>query len=377
MIDSGGLYGAEQVLMALAGEQQNRGLTPVILSAGSPGEGTKPLEREARDHRLPVIGWRMRAGLNLRAGRRIMAWAYKEGFSLTHSHGYKFNILGALCRRQRPLPAVTTLHGYTSTQPLSRLWLYQKLDVCALQHLDATVLVSDHMATIPGIRRLPPEKRFIIPNGIAESRPHATDLPRDIQAFRRTRRHCFVCIGRLSREKGQDILIRGWASLLQRHPDCGLVLVGGGPERENLAEQARQLGVSDSVYFADYRPNAAKMLPFFDTLVIPSRTEGLPITLLEAMRTRTPVVATAVGGMASALTGQREPKEPTIVPAGCPKELSDAMAFALTNPEHVQRLTDTAEQRFRDHFTLRAMVDRYLDCYRHVVATSPSHPCKR
>lgn len=93
LIDSGGLYGAERMLLTLVGEQVARGLSPLILSVGESAADDKPLEVEARRLGLPVKAWRMAPGFNLRESWSIIRWARREQYQLMHSHGYKFNVL--------------------------------------------------------------------------------------------------------------------------------------------------------------------------------------------------------------------------------------------------------------------------------------------
>jgi hypothetical protein len=126
LIDSGGLYGAERMLLALVAEQIRQGLAPMILSAGDPGIDDKPLETEARRLGLPVTAWRMRPGLNLREAWRIATWARSGRYQVLHAHGYKFNILLALLPRRvrgRDSVFVTTLHGYVRAPFATWLWI--------------------------------------------------------------------------------------------------------------------------------------------------------------------------------------------------------------------------------------------------------------
>jgi hypothetical protein len=93
LIDSGGLYGAEKMLLSLVQEQLKQGLDPMILSAGEPGTDEKPIEAEARNKGLPVTAWRMAPGLNLKESWKILKWAQDNKYQLLHSHGFKFNVL--------------------------------------------------------------------------------------------------------------------------------------------------------------------------------------------------------------------------------------------------------------------------------------------
>ncbi|MBH1986332.1 MAG: glycosyltransferase [Burkholderiales bacterium] len=104
------------------------------------------------------------------------------------------------------------------------------------------------------------------------------------------------CVGRLVELKNHAALIRLWPEVLQRHPKARLVLIGDGPLRDTLSQQAQQAGVAERVLLAGLHPNVADLLPAFDLFALPSFTEGVSIALLEAAATGLPVLASAVGG---------------------------------------------------------------------------------
>lgn len=368
LIDSGGFYGAERVLVELADEQRCQGLEPSILSAGEPGESRKAIESEAELRGLTVVPWRMKAGLNLREGRRILNWAAGEGFQLAHSHGYKFNILGALCRTcGHQLPIVATLHGYTASRRLSKLWLYELVDRMALWRLDALVLVSGAMQANAGVRGLPVKSRYIIPNGLPEQPPAVSALPEPIVGFRQRFRHCWVSVGRLSTEKGHETLIEAMAEVVRTYPECGLVIVGDGTQSSILAAQADYYGVADNVLFAGYQPTAEAFLPNFDALIMPSYSEGLPITVLEAMRGRVPVIATRVGGMPGALAGNDWVDQDQLVPPGDSVHLAAALRKLVMCPAWGQELAERGHKRFREDYAAPVMATEYARCYREIL----------
>ena len=96
-IDSGGLYGAEVMLINLAREQQAAGLQPVIGSIGEVGISEKALESAARKEGIPVKTFRMKPGINVQGIRNILAYCHANGFHVIHSHGYKGNIFLVFC----------------------------------------------------------------------------------------------------------------------------------------------------------------------------------------------------------------------------------------------------------------------------------------
>ncbi|WP_197469011.1 glycosyltransferase, partial [Oleiphilus sp. HI0125] len=143
LIDSGGLYGAEKMLLTLCSEQIKQGLQSTILSCGTVNEEPKAIELEAKKLGIDVILWRMKSGLNRPGMHDIWKLIVEEGFTLLHSHGYKFNVLLALTRHSYPqVKVVATVHGYTTPKRFSKGWIYQWADKLLLIRLDAIIYVN-------------------------------------------------------------------------------------------------------------------------------------------------------------------------------------------------------------------------------------------
>jgi glycosyltransferase involved in cell wall biosynthesis len=133
-----------------------------------------------------------------------------------------------------------------------------------------------------------------------------------------------VCVGRLSRQKGQDQLLTIWTALRERHPEALLVLVGDGPLARPMRRHAPP-GVLFAGACADPRPWYAAA----DLIVLPSRWEGLPLTLLEALAMARPVVASAIPGIA----GELPPGAGALVPPGDLPGLAAAICHRLCDPD--------------------------------------------
>ncbi|MFJ8508787.1 glycosyltransferase [Streptomyces avermitilis] len=134
-----------------------------------------------------------------------------------------------------------------------------------------------------------------------------------------------VCVGRLCRQKGQDVLLEAWSSVLRRVPGARLALVGDGPQERPLRHRA-----PEGVLFAGAVADAVPWYQAADLVVLPSRWEGMALAPLEAMACRRPVVVTDVAGARESLPpGHRAH---CLVPAGRPGPLADALTRALLDP---------------------------------------------
>ncbi|MEM8925236.1 MAG: glycosyltransferase [Actinomycetota bacterium] len=147
-------------------------------------------------------------------------------------------------------------------------------------------------------------------------------------------------VGRLAEVKGISVLLEAMVGLVERHPAAQLTVAGDGPERPRLEAMVRRLGLEKSVMFVGYRSQAevAEHLADTDVFVLPSFAEGVPVTLMEALGSAVPVVATQVGGV-SELVDHGE--NGFIVRPGDVEELSARLVELVGDPELRQRMGDS------------------------------------
>jgi len=370
IIDSGGFYGAEVMLLNLMAGQKKCGLHPLLCSLGTVGQGEKEIEKQARLYGLDVITIRFRAGLNPVGIYRILRAAHTRHINIIHTHGYKGNILaGIVPRFIRKIPMVSTLHGWTNTHAGSKLALYEWLDKRLLKYRDAVVVVNKLMLLNPSVKTaiIKPDKLHIVNNGIESVPPriHLSELPAHMR-IKKFIGDSFVvgAIGRLSSEKGYAFLLQAIASLHRAGYDVKLVLAGDGPLKNELQEQTARLGIDTIVLFTGYLANASHYLRCFSVLAISSLSEGLPITLLEAMREGVPVVSTRVGGIPDVIEDGVSGK---LVNPADTDSLARAIRQLADNPQICESMSNRASSRFRENFTSDRMAVEYLGIYNKLV----------
>lgn len=374
LIDSAGLYGAEGVVLSLMEAQRALGLVPALLSLGTDREGLKGIEQESERHGFCVYRVRTSGAKTLRASQEILRHARKWQADVLHSHGYKGDILlGLLPRRVRKIPAVTTIHGWTSAKILSKVGLYQALGALAMRNLDAVAAVSSQ------IREYPVLKAFGIRPSVIENGLPKLAFPQGLfeKEFPEFAARCrarlkFVAAGRLSPEKGFDLLIHALGTLREKGLDPSLVIFGDGSERARLEETIRRLRLTGSIFLLGYCEKAYRYFPFFDAFVLPSHSEGLPLTLLEAMQAGVPVVATRVGEIPrvldQGLLGE-------LASPGNPRSLASAIEAVSRDLDRARARASAARERALKDYSAEKMAIRYLALYRSVAPTSrwPSH----
>lgn len=365
LVDARGIYGAEVMLLNLIEQQLKNNIMPVLGSIGRKGEGERPIEEAARAIGLPVIRFTASKGIDLLAGFNIIKWAKKNKIHTIHTHGYKPNLLIAFFpRKWRKISIVRTLHGWTNITKWSKGGLYQRLDVFSLKFTEVLIAVSSAMLQKRPLLNSSLQIE-IIENGIKKPE-FSSQMHDEIKADKIYRfctgSHMLLSIGRLSEEKGFDNLILAIAHMLNDGVDIKLCIIGEGPQRQRLEALIKEGNLQNRVLLPGYRKNAFRFIPLFSTYILSSHTEGLPITILEAMHLETPIVATKVGGVEEALDGGA---------AGSLLDNNDAMNISshlkkfIKDFEKRKTIVEKAKIRALTIYSAATMEQKYKSVYLH------------
>jgi glycosyltransferase involved in cell wall biosynthesis len=231
--------------------------------------------------------------------------------------------------------------------PISKAqWRAKRLTARAVdQHVGVGERTSREVETLVG---LPEGSVLTIHNGVPDQPPAVTDRPWP--------RPVVGAIGRFERQKGFDLLIRALAHI----DGASLVLVGEGSERQELEELAESVGVSDRVTWQGWTDDARSYLGSFDVFALPSRSEGFPLALLEALLARSAVVAADVGSVAEAV---RDGETGLLVPTEDARALAGAIRRLLESPELRQRLGEQGRGLVLERFTADHMTQAFERLY--------------
>lgn len=346
--------GLESVVRTLSAAQVTAGH---VVAAGlvAPNGIATPLRDELEAAgvdatRLPVGGRSY-----LRERREVGRLCRRIQPDVVHTHGYRSDVLHGPMGRRQGIPTVSTVHGFTGGDGRNRL--YERLQLRALRRSDAVVAVSAPLVDRLAAAGVPRERIWLCRNAGATVEP----LPR---ADARARLGLGAggparigWIGRLSREKGADVLLEAMPALADR--DVALSIIGDGPERAALEARVAERGLTERVRWHGPVPNAAAHLGAFDVVVLSSRTEGTPMVLLEAMAAGVPVVATRVGGVPDVVSDA----EALLVESEDPGALAAAIRRVLDEPEATARRAGAARARARDEHGVAAWVERHDRIY--------------
>lgn len=272
-------------------------------------------------------------------------------------HGYKSDLLGRWAVRRRRIPVVAVSRGWTGEDLKVRL--YEAVDRVCLRGMDRVVCVSEGQAAKVRRAGVPDTLSRVIHNAIHPERfasPDPANRQRLLDFFPSPPGRIVGAAGRLSRDKGFDVLLKAAAQLAREDASLGFVLFGDGPLRAHLARRAALAGLADRFVLAGFRTDLDRFMPFLDLLVLPSYTEGLPNVVLEACAAGVPVVATAVGGTPEVVDDGRSG---FLVAPGDAVALAARIRDALASEEGRRALGEHGRERVLRDFTFPAQAREY------------------
>ena len=261
---------------------------------------------------------------------------------VVHTHGYRADVIGGAVARGHHVPTVSTVHGFTGGGRRNRL--NERVQSFALRRADAVIAVSAPLVLRlikDGVRR---EKIHCVPNGFAQSVDTLTraaarkrlDIPSDALVA--------GWVGRLSREKGADVMLDALASA---DPKWRLSIIGEGDELDRLRQHAGELRIADRISWHGHIADAGSLITAFDAFILSSRTEGTPIALLEAMNASVPIIATRVGGVPDVVGSSQA----MLVPPEQPGMIAEALSHIERDPSAAIARSTRARERLLESFS--------------------------
>ena len=374
--DSAGWAGGETYIRTLAAEiDRSRFALGVVV----PEHG--PLVDRLRAQEVPVHLARVADRLlNPAALRALIDVFRRERPALVQSHGARSNVYTKVAARLAGVPVVvSTVHNSLFDYDVSR-WrrrAYVLAERVTSPLADAIVAVSGAIAGDLARRyRIRGPRIVVIHNGIDAGAflPRRPRAPMLAALGLEEGDRVIGLAGRMTPQKGHEFLLEAVARLAPRFPRLRCVLAGDGPLRAMLEARAAALGITHRCRFLGPRADVADVLSVVEIVTLPSRSEGLPFALLEAMALGKAVVASTVGGNPEVVEDGRTG---FLVPTADVAALADALARLLDRPDEAGAMGARGRVRVRDHFTLtrttRALEELYLDLLtaRELVPASP------
>ncbi len=276
-------------------------------------------------------------------------------YGLVHSHMYASSVAAYNALRGTSLPLVVTLHSEGLWQSPAARALSGRL----YRHARVVIAVSGPLAeSAAAAAGFPSDRIARIPNAVRPLALRAGPAPR--QHCRESSPPRLGVIARLEWEKGIDVFLQALTVLRARGMPVQALIAGDGSLRRDLRKQASRLCLEDTVLFLGELKDAESVLHSSRCLVVPSRSEGSPLVVLEAMTAGIPLVATTVGGIPDQV---RHGRDGLLVPPEDPEALAEAIRTLLEDPILACRLADSARRRVSLRFSHRAMIHQLESVY--------------
>jgi glycosyltransferase involved in cell wall biosynthesis len=337
--------GAERVVNIVANTLVKRGWSVTVISFDAPGDPIfHRFHPEVRLVRLSVPAGVWGALLRVRALHRELAQA---NYSLAVSFLTKINALALCAALPLKLPLIISERNNQRLQPMHPAWrlalnlLYRRADLVVMQ-------------TVRSLDCLPPSQRdraIVIPNPV--------QIPRVAET--RERRRVIVAVGRLIDQKGFQDLITAFGQISRLDPEVHLTIWGEGPLRDRLQQQILSEGLCGKVNLAGVSATHEDWTAAADIFVLPSRYEGFPNVLLEAMAAGLPVIASDCDyGPRDLITHE---VNGLLVPCADPDGLARAMRRMVGDPQFADQMARAARSSVRA-YAARLIVAEWIDVLR-------------
>jgi glycosyltransferase involved in cell wall biosynthesis len=346
------------------------------LVAGTLARGEDSMAFVARDLdvdvvTIPELGREISPLRDLIATLRLARLIRRERPQIVHTHTAKAGTLGRIAARiagGSPQPIVVhTFHGHVLRgyfDPIrSRIfaWLERWLARQSTALIAVSPQVRDDLVAL-GVA--PREKFTVIRLGIELGERVAEKNGRT-----ETRRYLGIpanrfavgWIGRMTAIKNTEDVLSAFKQLRDSGVEATLCMVGDGPDRPQLERRAHELGIMRDTLFLGYQQDVAPLYAAFDALVLPSSNEGTPVSVIESLAARTPVVATRVGGVPDVV---REGEDGFLVEIGDTNGLADRLAQLAENPDLRERMGAAARDRVLPRYAVERLVDDVDRFYR-------------
>ena len=366
VVAPGEFGGLERMVQLLTTGLQSRGhevhVVSVAAEAGAAESFLAPLR--AAGVRTHVIDVPSRAYPKERAAVAKLCRQVRP--DVVHTHGYRPDVLDSAPARRLGIPLVTTAHGFTGGPWRNRF--YEYLQRRAFRRFDAVIAVSRPLGERLARAGVPAARVHSIANAW-----HRNGPPLDRESARRTLGlpgEAFVIgwVGRMSREKGPDVLLNAVARL--NDLPVLISMLGAGPEQAALQARAERLGAADRIRWHGAMPDAGRLFTAFDVYALSSRTEGTPVVLFEAMAAGIPVVATRVGGVPDVVSAD----EAVLVRSEDAIALAAAIREVYWSPAAAARRAGAARRRLEHEFAIGPWLGRYEQVYRSLARVDAGQP---
>lgn len=306
---------------------------------------------------IPELTHPIRPLKDFRALLSIAGLIRRELPDLVHAHTSKAGLLARLAARLTHTPTVFTAHTWSFADGIPRLqqWLSIPVERLAAVPSGKIITVSQANTAMAVRRSIADQQAFVrIWNGVPDVPARAASGSHDTVTL--------ITTARFAPQKDHVLLLEALRGVQGK---WRLLLVGDGPTRVQVEQAARKLDLANRIQFLGQRSDIHELLATADIFVLPSKWEGLPLSILEAMRAGLPVIATDTGGVAEAVT---DGVTGYLTPPGDVAQLRNRIQQLISCPDLLPRMAFAARLRYEQDFRVETMVQKTVAVYRQLIA---------
>lgn len=354
-----GLYGAERWILALIRHLDPERIESWVGAIKDASQMTVPLCEEAAKNGVKTVSFDARGKVNFKAVHLVRKFILENDIDILHTHFYKTDLIGLLATRGTACRTISTPHGWSKEADF-KLWCYEMCDRMIFPFFDAVVPLSDDLYNplqkIPGLSG----KLRLIRNGVDISEIVAAhEIAPELMAWKKEGAFVLGYIGQLINRKGLDILLRAVVSL-PKTLNWRLAIIGEGEKRQELEALCAELGLDGNVVLFGFRKDRLAFLRGFDAFVLPSRLEGIPRCLMEAMAAKVPVIASDIPGcndlIQDMVTGM-------LVALDHHEQLAEVIQKIAESPQLRMQLIKNAETHVVSKYSAARMAKEYEELF--------------
>jgi glycosyltransferase involved in cell wall biosynthesis len=358
LIGSTGLYGAERWILALMCAMDKQRVRSTLVNLVDVEEEKSAVVQAAEQRGLDAFDFVTGGKFNPFAATRLANWAREQQLDIIHGHGFKSDLLGLLTATLAGCRVMTTPHGWSLGKD-RKLQFYEKLDRFSFRYMNMVCPLSPDLAD--GLTGSVDHSRLrLIFNGVD------IDEIQEAESVQRSYPESYTIgyIGQLIERKDMPTLISALHILAKERDNIRLIVLGDGAKRVELREESERLGISGRVDFLGFRPDAAAWLKTFDLFILPSRLEGIPRCIMEAMAATVPVVVTDIPGNRNLVSHK---DTGLLYSVGDSRQLAECIAFMMDHPAEAQEMAIRGKRKVEEEYSSRKMAREYAEIYQELV----------
>ena len=314
-------------------------------------------KEEIKNAGIPVWSLGLTFKYNLMGVIKLIKLIKKRKYNIIHVHLFPADIFAAIASLFLPKNIKWLYSEHNVYNRRRRFKIFKILDNFTYSRYSKIICVSKQVESalfswMPSIKG----KTKVIPN--------AVPIPK-LSKSSFFKAYDILFIGRLTRAKGIDILLKAVKILKEKYgKNLKIAIVGGGPLKENLNNLAVELGVNEEVRFLGVRKDIGRLMESSNIFILSSRWEGLPMVVLEAMSRGMSIVATKVGGIAEVIENG---KEGILISPENPETLAQTIDDLLENEELQKKLRQAAYKKVKEKYSIETYCVNMLDFYSSLV----------